>query len=436
MFNTQIDVAAIMQEIKSKVVPEMPEIPKTPAAAAQSSSNDSEVNRIAEFIQNTRKETHTCINIGYELPVNQNRPGIIRKGISLMYRVIRRATRFITNDQIAVNKNTDACIQALVEREDALSHEFAGEINAVAAQCNDTLAKYNEVSAKANATAKENAELKKMLTQLSNRLDAVEKAAAKSDEKLYEVCGRVDIVEKKQMPEEIISDEMYLAFEQKFRGNEADISNRQSFYVDKYLKDRKYPAGSVAVDLGCGRGEWLYKMRRLGMRAIGVDTNADMVAASVKNGEEAYEGDAIAYLESLEDNSISVVSAFQVIEHLSKGQVAKLVKEAYRVLKPAGVLLLETPNICNVEVGACAFHIDPTHINPVHPDYLQFMAEYEGFTKAEIAYWNQEKVENWLTSVVAQEENGAISSAVVRTMFETMKNLIYASPDYALVAEK
>ncbi len=407
MFSTQIDVAAIMQEIKSNVVPEMPEVSEVPETPV-TQQNNSEVNRIAEFIQNTRRETHTCINIGYELPVNQNRPGIVRKGISLVYRVIRRATRFITNDQIQVNKNTDVCIQALVERDDALSNTFIGMVNGVAAQT-------NAVAAKTDVLAKENAELRKLLAQLNSRLD---------------------MVEQKQKPEEIISDEMYLAFEQKFRGSEEDISNRQDFYVESYLKDGDYPAGSIAVDLGCGRGEWLNKMRRLGMRAIGVDTNAEMVAASKQNGEEAYQYDAITYLESLEDNSISVISAFQVIEHLSKGQVAKLVKEAYRVLKPNGVLLLETPNICNVEVGASSFRIDPTHINPVHPAYLQFMAEYSGFSKAEIAYWNQENVENWWTSVAAQEENGVISSAVVRTMFETMKNLIYTSPDYALVAVK
>ena len=229
---------------------------------------------------------------------------------------------------------------------------------------------------------------------------------------------------------------MYLEFEKHFRGSKEDISRRQKFYVDRYLKEKEFNKNCLAVDLGCGRGEWLKMIETLGLHAVGIDTNVNMVEECKRNGCEAYLSEALTYLQGLDDNSVSVVSAFQVVEHLSKGDVFKLVKEAYRVLVPEGILILETPNICNIEVGASAFHLDPTHINPVHPELLKFIAEYAGFANSEIAYWNQESVEAWLQSVMQQEEKEILDSTLFRTVFETMKNFIYLSPDYALVAVK
>lgn len=402
MFNTQIDVAAIMREIKKNVVPEVVEV-----------SNENEVDRIATFIQNTRQNTEAHIHIGYVLPQALGRPRIVRKMITFIFRVIRKLCRFITNDQIIVNKNTDACIKALVEREDAIILKQEREKELLEGRMQELAEKNNGLSALLATEKAKSAALESKLENLAERMETLEKKAD---------CG--------------ISDELYLAFEEKFRGSTESIGARQDFYIDKYLKDKAFEAGSIAVDLGCGRGEWLRKLEELGMDAIGVDVNVAMVKECEENGLKAREKDAISFLQELEDDSVSVVSAFQVIEHLSKSDVAKLVEEAYRVLKPNGVLILETPNICNVEVGASAFRIDPTHINPVHPEYVKFLAETQGFSTAEIAYWKQEETERWLQSVMQQEEKDILDSVLFRTVFETIKQLIYSSPDYALVAMK
>jgi SAM-dependent methyltransferase len=72
------------------------------------------------------------------------------------------------------------------------------------------------------------------------------------------------------------------------------------------------------------------------------------------------------------------------VEHLPFAVLVELMSEAYRVVKPGGILIFETPNPRNVIVGSCNFYFDPTHRNPIPPEILQFMANYAGFELAHI----------------------------------------------------
>jgi O-antigen chain-terminating methyltransferase len=49
-------------------------------------------------------------------------------------------------------------------------------------------------------------------------------------------------------------------------------------------------------------------------------------------------------------------------------------------------VILETPNPTNVVVGSSSFYLDPTHRNPVHPLFLQFLLEARGFVDVELRY--------------------------------------------------
>ena len=65
-----------------------------------------------------------------------------------------------------------------------------------------------------------------------------------------------------------------------------------------------------------------------------------------------------------------------------------LVDETLRVLRPGGLLLLETPNPTNLDVGASTFYIDPTHRKPVHPLWIEFLLTSRGFVDVELRYLN------------------------------------------------
>jgi 2-polyprenyl-3-methyl-5-hydroxy-6-metoxy-1,4-benzoquinol methylase len=130
----------------------------------------------------------------------------------------------------------------------------------------------------------------------------------------------------------------YVGFEDRFRGNEEELKERQRTYL-QYFQDKEN-----VLDIGCGRGEFLELLRECGIKARGVDLDLDMVLLCREKGLDVVMDDAFAHLTVLPDDSVGGVFAAQVIEHLHPRRVIELVRLCYRKLVPGGVLILETPN--------------------------------------------------------------------------------------------
>jgi len=172
----------------------------------------------------------------------------------------------------------------------------------------------------------------------------------------------------------------YLELERRYRGTEEEILDRISVYLP-WLKT--IPAGAPVLDLGCGRGESLALLRDQGIPGRGVDSSARMVALCRERGLDATEGDLFGTLAGLEEGSLGGVVSFHVIEHLPAGSLDRLVRLAYRALKPGGILILETPSPLSLIVAARNFWLDPTHVRPVHPESLKLMYELASFDPVE-----------------------------------------------------
>lgn len=173
----------------------------------------------------------------------------------------------------------------------------------------------------------------------------------------------------------------YPAFEDRFRGTEADIRSR----LGVYLSDLEgLPTGLPALDVGPGRGEWLRLLAERGVPAYGVDLDPQFAAAARERGLDVRHGDAVAHLRGLESGSLSLVTAFQVIEHLTIDSLVDLLGAARRALRPGGLLLLETPNPSNLVMGACNFYIDPTHLRPLPAALTEFLVRHAGFADVSV----------------------------------------------------
>lgn len=181
-------------------------------------------------------------------------------------------------------------------------------------------------------------------------------------------------------------DAFYFGFENRFRGPRLEIKRRQGFYLpvleDCFKGSRDFPI----VDLGCGRGEWLELLREQKFRATGVDQNATMIDQCKERGLKIVQSDAIEFLRSLPADRQGAITGFHIIEHLPFDSLVELITEAYRVLRPGGVVIFESPNCKTLTVGACYFYIDPTHRHPVFPETAQFMLETSGFERVRLEY--------------------------------------------------
>lgn len=213
-------------------------------------------------------------------------------------------------------------------------------------------------------------------------------------------------------------DGFYREFEERYRGSRALIKERVAVYLPFVTPLLTVYPSAAAIDLGCGRGEWLELLGESGFQPVGVDLDQGMLEACRERRLPAIQGDALVYLSELPDDSQAVVSAFHVVEHITFEQLGGLVNEAFRVLKPGGLLIMETPNPENIVVATRNFYLDPTHHRPIPSELLEFVAEHAGFGRVKTLRLQESK------------------SLANRSDLSLQDVFLGVSPDYAIVAQK
>jgi O-antigen chain-terminating methyltransferase len=176
-------------------------------------------------------------------------------------------------------------------------------------------------------------------------------------------------------------DAMYMSFADRFRGTRAEIGRKLRVYLPLIHTLGSKKEDLSILDVGCGRGEWLELLREEGYRVRGIDINRAAVQECRERGLDVTEADVIEHLQGFERGSLDVITGFHLIEHLPFPIMAALFDEAFAVLKPGGMIILETPNPTNILVSAYDFYRDPGHIRPLHPDTVNFIAENRGFVR-------------------------------------------------------
>jgi O-antigen chain-terminating methyltransferase len=215
-----------------------------------------------------------------------------------------------------------------------------------------------------------------------------------------------------------MTNQFYRAFEDRYRGSRDMIKRRLRAYLPFLDALRAHYPGAAALDLGCGRGEWLEVLGEQGFAGRGVDLDAGMLAACVERGLDVSEQDALAALAALPDASMAVVSGFHLVEHIPFDMVRALVSEALRVLLPGGLLIMETPNPENIVVGSCDFYIDPSHLRPLPPNLLAFATEHGGFARH---------------AILRLQEDARLHDDAQLNLLSVLGG---ASPDYSVLAQK
>ena len=210
----------------------------------------------------------------------------------------------------------------------------------------------------------------------------------------------------------------YRAFEDRYRGSREMINSRLEAYLPFITPFHQVTNTPKALDLGCGRGEWLELLKNQGFDVLGVDTDDGMLAACVSRGLQVEKMDIIEKITSLDDRSMDIISSFHVVEHIPFKALQRIFTESLRVLKPGGLLILETPNPENIVVGSNSFYLDPTHKSPIPSQLLSFMAEHYDFSRIR---------------VLGLQEAVDIRSREHISLLDVLGGV---SPDYAVVAQK
>lgn len=183
-------------------------------------------------------------------------------------------------------------------------------------------------------------------------------------------------------------DAVYLSLEDQFRGTRAEVKQRLQAYLPLVKQAQVGGKQTPILDVGCGRGEWLELLSEEGLNASGIDSNRMMILRCRQRKLDVVQADLMDHLQGLPDAALGAVTGFHIVEHLPIETLVSFLNETVRVVKPGGLIILETPNPQNVLVGTCNFYFDPTHRNPLPSPVMKFLLDSRGFTGVEVLSLN------------------------------------------------
>ncbi len=312
--------------------------------------------------------------------------------------------------------------EKFVHEQNASRAEFATRIDNAAQQLLD-YSRFQELQKAELQTLKD--QLDQHVKRIAERLQNIRMDIAQQENnlaKLIETGGIAistapgqDAPQTSDTHQDHLLDSLYRSLENELRGTPAEIKEEAKAYLPVL---RAAGITGAVLDIGSGRGEWLEVLREAGIQAKGIDSNRILVRQCQELNLDVTEADALTYLRSLKDQSLSAVTALHFAEHLTLPNLVSFLDEAARTLKPQGLLILETPNPENLLVGSCNFYLDPTHKNPIPIPTMKLLVEARGFQCQEIMKLHpvssvQIEVKDQLTSHLNHYLYGPMNYAVI-----------------------
>ncbi len=106
---------------------------------------------------------------------------------------------------------------------------------------------------------------------------------------------------------------------------------------------RYLPREGIALEAGCGLGQWMEYFRSNGYNMVGVDYNEATIFQAKSYGAGLSLATADVRALPFKNESVDTYISFGVIEHFIEGPEVAL-SEAYRVLKKGGTALITVPH--------------------------------------------------------------------------------------------
>lgn len=145
------------------------------------------------------------------------------------------------------------------------------------------------------------------------------------------------------------------------------------------------PRDSSVLDVGCGSGAWLQRLRQSGFSSLtGVDWNADSVCSEGIRFVNCDLETGVLGVDASE--TFDLITCIEVVEHVLN--TGLLLNSLATHLRPGGRLLVTTPNVASATSRARFFlsgklpqfdsRSDPTHYTPFLPHILGRLLSQRG----------------------------------------------------------
>jgi SAM-dependent methyltransferase len=150
------------------------------------------------------------------------------------------------------------------------------------------------------------------------------------------------------------------------------------YLIDRYLLTR----GASLLELGCGRGEFLKEFINRGMIGYGVDIS--VYAKSYCEEAQIVTCDLTKEKLPYQDNYFDIIYSKSFIEHFYYPEI--IFEEAYRVLKPGGIIITLTPEWNYIYKS---FYEDYSHRTPFTKVSLKDIHLISNFNNVEVESFKQ-----------------------------------------------
>jgi O-antigen biosynthesis protein len=153
----------------------------------------------------------------------------------------------------------------------------------------------------------------------------------------------------------------------------------------RYLFAKELCKGKKVLDVACGEGYGSAYLASVAATVVGVDVSE----TTVEHAINTYSMENLSFINSsasqlpFNDNEQEVIVCYETIEHLDSLDQESFMKEAKRILKDDGILLISTPN-------KLIYSDEPAYANPYHlkefyeEEFRTFLGNY--FSDIKIFY--------------------------------------------------
>jgi SAM-dependent methyltransferase len=159
--------------------------------------------------------------------------------------------------------------------------------------------------------------------------------------------------------------------------------------------------GARLLDIGCGSGDFILACQARGWQVVGAEqASAPILRHAHELGLEVI---AVEDLASLPDGSFDMITLWHVFEHLA--DPVAVLREAHRLLKVGGRLLIEVPNFggWHGRIGGAAWH---------HLDVPRHLTHFDRRTLEHMLVGQQLVPERWSTFSIEYDAFGMLQTAL------------------------
>ena len=168
--------------------------------------------------------------------------------------------------------------------------------------------------------------------------------------------------------------------------------SRKEYFSKRYRRQLRgihaFKAGGTLLDVGCNIGAFLTEARAAGFQTAGVEMNRECAEyAQSQLGLDVFNGrlDQAGFA----DGAFDVVTLYDVLEHVP--EPTRLLQEIRRILKPTGLLVVQSPNIDSLMANWTKTEWQwlclPDHLFHFTPATLATLIGQSGFEVQAVRTW-------------------------------------------------